>query len=113
MDEIGKDKKEMDNEIIRIGVLDELREVMEYLYDNSSYYRRSLKTKLGEDEERLDDKIEELSKIEDKWVRSIIEKEIESIKKNRGLNLLNKYRLLFSDNVLIKTKLKSDPKDKE
>jgi len=93
-------------------ILSELNEVLDYFYDNVSYYRGKMNDKvdniLNDDVKVMEEDIKNVSGKS----KDVLEKELNRMKLERGKDLMKKYSMLFSDTVLIKSNVKKKVKKK-
>ena len=94
-------------------VKSELSEVINYLYDNVSYYRTKMDGKvnsvLNDDVKLMEDDIKNVSGLS----KDVLEKELNRMKSERGKDLMKKYSMLFSDTVLVKSNIKKKKVNKD
>ena len=87
-------------------VKSELKEVINYLYDNVSYYRGKMNDKvnsvLNDDVKVMEEDIKSVSGKS----KEILQNELNRMKSERGKHLMKKYSLLFSETVLVKSDIK-------
>ena len=87
-------------------VKSELKEVINYLYDNVSYYRGKMNDKvnsvLNDDVKVMEEDIKSVSGKS----KEILQNELNRMKSERGNHLMKKYSLLFSETVLVKSDIK-------
>lgn len=87
-------------------VKSELKEVINYLYDNVSYYRGKMNDKvnsvLNDDVKVMEEDIKSVSGKS----KEILQNELNRMKSERGKDLMKKYSLLFSETVLVKSDIK-------